>query len=68
MTFELSDEYARHITFRLQTLARRLLKQPAGSDERAELLREVQYWGRRLAVLQSGDVGVFRVFACLPKD
>lgn len=68
MTFELSDEYARHITFRLQTLARRLVKQPGEPAARTELLREVRYWGQRLAVLQSGDVGLFRVLAGRPKE
>ncbi|MEQ9641191.1 MAG: methyltransferase domain-containing protein [Alphaproteobacteria bacterium] len=68
VTADITDDYCASLTQSLQGLAKKMLKHPPESAMHAAVLREVHYWGRRLAVLQTGDVGIVRVIAIRNKD
>lgn len=68
VTTDITDEYVNALTHGLQGMAKQLIKHPPESAMHLALLREVHYWGRRLAVLQSGDLGVVRMIAAVSKE
>jgi hypothetical protein len=49
-------------------MAKQLIKHPPESAMHTALLREVHYWGRRLALLNAGHLGVVRIMGALAKD
>lgn len=68
VTADITEDYCASLTQGLQGMAKQLVKHPPESAMHVALLREVHYWGRRLAVLQAGDVGVVRMIAMRNKD
>lgn len=68
ITADITDEYIGCLTHGLQGMAKQLIKHPPESAMHVALLREVHYWGRRLAVLQAGDLGVVRMIAAMSKE
>jgi cyclopropane fatty-acyl-phospholipid synthase-like methyltransferase len=68
ITADITDEYVNYLTQGLQGMAKQLIKHPPESAMHLALLREVHYWGRRLAVLNAGDLGVVRMIAAMSKE
>jgi cyclopropane fatty-acyl-phospholipid synthase-like methyltransferase len=68
VTADITDDYATALTQGLQGMAKQLIKHPPESATHTALLREVHYWGRRLALLQAGHLGVVRIIGAQVKD
>lgn len=63
-----SATYCENLTAGLRRLARQLTRHPPESAMHGAILAEVEFWGARLRVLQSGDIGVYRLIGSLPKS
>jgi cyclopropane fatty-acyl-phospholipid synthase-like methyltransferase len=62
---DITEVYCKNLTTGLRRLAKHLSQHPPDSAMHGAVLREVEFWGARLAVLQSGDMAVLRVNAAL---
>ncbi len=65
---EISDKYARRVLTTLQEFSRSLPAMPLRPRQKKWLLWEVDLWSKRVAAIESGEVGVFLAHAHLPED
>ncbi len=66
-TESVTAAYCDDLTVGLRRLAKQLTQHPPDSAMHGALLAEVEFWGARLRVLQSGDIGVYRLIGSMSK-
>lgn len=65
---EISDQYAKRVLKTLKTFSKSLPTMPLRPRQKKWLLWEVDLWSRRVAAIESGEVGVFLAHAQLPEE
>lgn len=65
---EVSDQYAKRVVATLKEFSKSLRTTPLQPRQKKWLLWEVDLWSKRVAAIESGEVGVFLAHAELPEE